>query len=130
VRRAERVGIIGIDADGIRDPVEVPEERCLQNRVQDAGAVESARTRPLEIGAGQRPRAFRHVDCQTQQRPDDRVGVPVCHSTWIGNHCPRQRIITTSGTQKLCVSGRSIKALIEARGRRRDQLTLPPGERA
>ena len=46
----------------------------------------------------------------------------------IRDHRPGQAIVSEGDTQKLCVTGRSIQALIQPRGRGVDQLTLGPGQ--
>ena len=50
----------------------------------------------------------------------------VRHRPWIDHDRARQSGVGKRGTQKLCVSRRSIETLIQARGGRRDQFTVWP----
>ena len=119
MRRAKGVRVVEIHTDGVGDAVEVAEERSLQHRVQDAGLVESRGAGAVELGAGHRPGLFRHGNGEADKGPDGCVGMPICDGARIDYHRARERVIVNGGTQKLCVSRRSIEALIEARRRRR-----------
>ena len=71
-----------------------------------------------------------HADRKTNEGPDHRIGMAIGDGARIDHHRARQRVIFERGTQKLCVSCRSIEALIEARGRRRNEFPMRPRERA
>ena len=119
VRGAKGVRVVEIHADGVGDAVEVAEERGLQHRVQDSGVVEPRGAGAVELGASHRPGLLRHGNGKADKGPDGRVGMPIRNGARIDDYRARERVIVNGGTQKLCVSRRSIEALIEARRRRR-----------
>jgi hypothetical protein len=100
-----------------------------EHRVHDRGVVQPCAPNAVEVGTSERPRPLGYIDRQPCQSPNCRIPVPVGHCTWVDDHRPRQPLIRECGTQKLCVSGRSIEALIQPRGCRSNQLSLRPGQR-
>jgi hypothetical protein len=111
---AEPIRVVGGDSHRIRDPVEVAEVRALQDDVEDRGVVEARRARRLEIACGDRPRPLGDGDGQRGDRADRVIGMARGHRVRIDDDRTRQGLVLERGTQKLCVSGRSIEALIEA----------------
>jgi hypothetical protein len=91
----------------------VPEQRRLQNGVEDAGVAEAPFAGAREVGTRQRPRPFRDVEGEPSQRADRLLRVAIRDGMRIDDDGARQRIVRPRGTQKLCVSRRSIEALIE-----------------
>jgi hypothetical protein len=92
----------------------VPEERGLQDRVQDAVVVEPGGSGRGQVGAGERPRSFGGDDGEASQRPDEWVGMTVGDGSRVDYDRARQGVVSEGGTQKLCVSSRSIEALVQA----------------
>jgi hypothetical protein len=114
VRRTEAIGVVEVDAYRVSDPVEVAEERRLENGMENAGVVETCSSGAIEVRPGQRPRTLGDLYGQRHQRSDRRIRMAIRDRTRIDHHRPRQRVITDGDTQKLCVSGRSIEALVQA----------------
>jgi len=102
----------------------------LQNRVKHTGVVDAACTRVFEIGARERPGMLGDGSRQSGERANSRFRMAVRQRARIADELARQRVIRTCGTQKLCVSRRSIEALIESRCERRDELALGPRQRS
>ena len=90
------------------------EQRRLEDDVEDAGVVEAGSAGAIEVRPGQRPRTLGDLHGQRHQRRDQRVGMAIRDRARIDHDRPRQRVIIRGDTQKLCVSGRSIEALIQA----------------
>ena len=126
MRRAEGVGIVEFHPDRVRDAVEVTEQARLQHRVQDGGVGKTGSAGMREVSGCQGPGMLRHADGQTRESPDGGIGMTRRHGTRVDHHRARERVIVESGTQKLCVSGRSIEALIEPRRRGGHELPMRP----
>jgi hypothetical protein len=80
----------------------------------------------VKVVARQRPRGRRDRDCELGDRAKARVGPARGEAVRIVDRGAGERFVLACYTQKLCVTGRSIQTLVEARRDRIDELALRP----
>ena len=88
--RTKRIGVIQLDSDGVGDPIEVSEQRRLQDRVQDGGIIEPCCPGEDKKCTGERPRPLGHLNGEPCERSNSRVGMAVRHCPWIDHDRARQ----------------------------------------